>query len=156
DSTPLILFIGQVARDTMEREAFQEVDYRRMFGQFAKWVAEIDDPRRIPEFLSRAYHTATSGRPGPVVLALPEDMLTEIVEVGDAQPYVRVETWPGEAPMVRLRELLAAAQRPFLLLGGSAWDEEGVASIEHFAAANKLPVGCAFRRQDRFDNAHPC
>jgi len=156
DSTPLILFIGQIARDTVEREAFQEVDYRRMFAQFAKWVAEIDGPRRIPEFLSRAYHTATSGRPGPVVLALPEDMLTETAAVADAQPFVRVETWPGEAPMAGLRERLAAAKRPFLLLGGSAWDAEGVAAIERFAAANTLPVGCAFRRQDRFDNTHPC
>jgi acetolactate synthase I/II/III large subunit len=156
DSTPLILFIGQIARDTVEREAFQEIDYRRMFGQLAKWVAEIDDPCRIPEFLSRAFHTATSGRPGPVVLALPEDMLTEVVEVADAQPYRRVETWPGEAPMARLAELLAAAKRPFLLLGGSAWDAEAVAAIERFATANALPVGCAFRRQDRFDNTHPC
>ena len=156
DSTPLILFIGQVARDTLERETFQEIDYRRMFGQLAKWVAEIDDPRRIPEFLSRAFHTATSGRPGPVVLSLPEDMLTETVDAADALPFVPVETWPGAAPMARLRELLAAARRPFLLLGGSAWDAEGVAAIERFAAANKLPVGCGFRRQDRFDNAHPC
>ncbi|HZB90851.1 MAG TPA: thiamine pyrophosphate-binding protein [Stellaceae bacterium] len=156
DSTPLILFIGQVARDTVEREAFQEIDYRRMFGQLAKWVAEIDDPRRIPEFLSRAYYTATSGRPGPVVLALPEDMLTEEVETADAQPYRRVETWPGEAPMARLAELLRAARRPFLLLGGSAWDADAVVAIERFAAANALPVGCVFRRQDRFDNAHPC
>ncbi len=156
DSTPLILFIGQVARDTMEREAFQEVDYRRMLGQFAKWVAEIDDPRRIPEFVSRAFHVATSGRPGPVVLALPEDMLTETAAVADAQPYQRVETWPGAAAMAALRERLAAAKRPFLLLGGSAWDAAAVAAIERFAAANKLPVGCAFRRQDRFDNAHPC
>jgi acetolactate synthase I/II/III large subunit len=156
DSTPLILFIGQIARGTVEREAFQEIDYRRMFGQLAKWVAEIDDPRRIPEFLSRAFHTATSGRPGPVVLALPEDMLTEVVEVADAQPYRRVETWPGEAPMARLAELLAAAKRPFLLLGGSAWDAEAVAAIERFATANALAVGCAFRRQDRFDNTHPC
>jgi len=156
DSTPLILFIGQIARGTVEREAFQEIDYRRMFGQLAKWVAEIDDPRRIPEFLSRAFHTATSGRPGPVVLALPEDMLTEVVDVADAQPYRRVETWPGEAPMAQLAELLAAAKRPFLLLGGSAWDAEAVAAIERFATAHALPVGCAFRRQDRFDNTHPC
>jgi acetolactate synthase I/II/III large subunit len=156
DSTPLILFIGQVARDTLEREAFQEIDYRRMFGQLAKWVAEIDDPRRIPELLSRAFHTATAGRPGPVVLALPEDMLSETAEVADAQPYVRAETWPGEAPMAELRARLAAAKRPFLLLGGSAWDAEAVAAIERFATANRLPVGCAFRRQDRFDNAHPC
>jgi acetolactate synthase-1/2/3 large subunit len=156
DSTPLILFIGQVARDTLDREAFQEVDYRRMLGQFAKWVTQIDDPRRIPEFLSRAYYTATSGRPGPVVLALPEDMLTEHADVADAQPWAQVETWPGAAPMAKLRELLARAQRPFLLLGGSAWDAEAVAQVEAFAAANALPVGCGFRRQDRFDNAHPC
>jgi acetolactate synthase I/II/III large subunit len=156
DSTPLILFIGQVARDAQEREAFQEVDYRRMLGPLAKWVAQIDDPRRIPEFLSRAFHVATSGRPGPVVLALPEDMLTEEVETTDAQPYVAVETWPGAEPMTALGQALAAAKRPFLLLGGSAWDGEAVARIQDFAAANKLPVGCAFRRQDRFDNAHPC
>jgi acetolactate synthase-1/2/3 large subunit len=156
DSTPLILFIGQVARETLEREAFQEIDYRRMFGQLAKWVAEIDDPRRIPEFLSRAYHTATSGRPGPVVLALPEDMLTEMVEVADAQPFRPVETWPGAPVMAELRQRLAAAKRPFLLLGGSAWDADGVAAIQAFAAVNQLPVGCGFRRQDRFDNAHPC
>jgi acetolactate synthase I/II/III large subunit len=156
DSTPLILFIGQVARQTLERESFQEIDYRRMFGQLAKWVAEIDDPRRIPEFLSRAYHTATSGRPGPVVLALPEDMLAEIVEVADAQPFRPVETWPGAPVMAELHQRLAAAKRPFLLLGGSAWDAEGVAAIQAFAAANRLPVGCGFRRQDRFDNGHPC
>jgi acetolactate synthase I/II/III large subunit len=156
DSTPLILFIGQVARDAQEREAFQEVDYRRMLGPLAKWVAQIDDPRRIPEFLSRAFHVATSGRPGPVVLALPEDMLTEEVETTDAQPYVAVETWPGAEPMTALGQALAAAKRPFLLLGGSAWDGEAVTRIQDFAAANKLPVGCAFRRQDRFDNAHPC
>jgi acetolactate synthase-1/2/3 large subunit len=156
DSTPLILFIGQVARETREREAFQELDYRRMFGQLAKWVAEIDDPRRIPEFLSRAYHTATSGRPGPVVLALPEDMLTDMVEVADAQPFRPVETWPGAPVMAELRQRLAAAKRPFLLLGGSAWDADGVAAIQDFAAANQLPVGCGFRRQDRFDNTHRC
>ncbi len=156
DSTPLILLIGQVARDTVEREAFQEIDYRRMFGQLAKWVAEIDDPRRIPEFLARAFQVATSGRPGPVVLALPEDMLTEAAEAADARPYAPVETWPGVVPMMALNRALAVATRPFVLLGGSAWDTEAVTQIEVFAAANKLPVGCAFRRQDRFDNAHPC
>jgi acetolactate synthase I/II/III large subunit len=156
DSTPLILFIGQVARDTVEREAFQEIDYRRMFGQCAKWVAQIDDARRIPEFLSRAFHTAMSGRPGPVVLALPEDMLSDEVAVADAQPAAPAETWPGAPVMAAFRDMLAAAKRPFLLLGGGAWDGEGVAAIAHFAADNKLPVGCGFRRQDRFDNAHPC
>src|SRR5215469_15569992 len=156
DSTPLILFIGQVARDTMEREAFQEIDYRRMFGQCAKWVAQIDDARRIPEFLSRAFHEATSGRPGPVVLALPEDMLTEEVGTADAQPYHTVETWPGTAAMMALRARLQAANRPFLLLGGSAWDQKAVLLIEAFAVRNRLPVACVFRRQDRFDNANPC
>ncbi|MDB5839656.1 MAG: thiamine pyrophosphate-requiring enzyme, partial [Herminiimonas sp.] len=95
DATPMILFIGQVARGMMEREAFQEIDYRRAFGQLAKWVAEIDDPKRIPELISRAFHVATSGRPGPVVLALPEDMLTEMAEVADARPYRRIEVEPG-------------------------------------------------------------
>src|SRR5258708_23295752 len=103
DSTPLILFIGQVARDTVEREAFQEVDYRRMLGQFAKWVAQIDDPRRIPEFLSRAFSVATGGRPGPVVPALAEDMLTQEADIGDAQPYRPVETWAGAGPEAALR-----------------------------------------------------
>jgi acetolactate synthase-1/2/3 large subunit len=156
DSTPMILLIGQVARDAMEREAFQEIDYRRMFGQLAKWVAQIDDARRIPEFMSRAFHVATSGRPGPVVLALPEDMLVDEVEVADGKPFRPVETAPGTASMTALRELLAAAQRPILILGGSTWDREGVARMEAYALANKLPVACVFRRQDRFDNLHAC
>jgi acetolactate synthase-1/2/3 large subunit len=152
----MILLIGQVARDAMEREAFQEIDYRRMFGQLAKWVAQIDDARRIPEFMSRAFHVATSGRPGPVVLALPEDMLVDEVEVADGKPFRPVETAPGTASMTALRELLAAAQRPILILGGSTWDREGVARMEAYALANKLPVACVFRRQDRFDNLHAC
>ena len=156
DSTPLILLIGQVERAALEREAFQELDYRRMFGQLAKWVAQIDDPRRIPEFISRAYYVATSGRPGPVVLALPEDMLTEAAAVADAEPWRRVETEPGAAPIAEVMDELRRAEQPFLLLGGSQWDQEAVASIQSFAEANALPVGCVFRRQDRFDNAHPC
>ncbi len=156
DSTPLILFVGQVQRQALEREAFQELDYRRMFGQVAKWVAQIDDPKRLPEFLSRAYYVATSGRPGPVVLALPEDMLTEPAAVADAAPWQQVETHPGAPQMAALARELARAQRPFVLLGGSAWDAAAVKSMETFAAANALPVGCGFRRQDRFDNTHPC
>jgi acetolactate synthase-1/2/3 large subunit len=156
DSTPLILFIGQVARDTVEREAFQEIDYRRMFGQCAKWVAQIDDARRIPEFLSRAFHTAMSGRPGPVVLALPEDMLSDEATVADALAAAPAETWPGAPVIAAFRDMLVAAKRPFLLLGGGAWDGESVAAIKRFASDNKLPVGCGFRRQDRFDNMHPC
>ena len=156
DSTPLIMLIGQVQRDAIEREAFQELDYRRMFGQLAKWVAQIDDPRRIPEFISRAYYVATSGRPGPVVLALPEDMLREPAEVADAEPWRPVETHPGAVQMAEVLDELRRAERPFLLLGGSQWDADAVDAIETFAQANALPVGCAFRRQDRFDNALSC
>ncbi len=155
DSTPLIMLIGQVQRDALEREAFQELDYRRMFGQLAKWVAEIDDPKRIPEFISRAYYVATSGRPGPVVLALPEDMLREPAEVRDAEPWKRVETAPSAMQTSEVMDELRRAERPFLLLGGSQWDAAAVRAIESFAAANALSVGCAFRRQDRFDNTHP-
>ena len=156
DSTPLILLVGQVQRDAIEREAFQELDYRRMFGQLAKWVAQIEDPRRIPEFISRAYYVATSGRPGPVVLALPEDMLREPAEVADAEPWRPVETHAGAAQIAEVLDELKRAERPFLILGGSQWDAGAVDAIETFAQANALPVGCAFRRQDRFDNAHPC
>jgi acetolactate synthase-1/2/3 large subunit len=156
DSTPLILFIGQVARGDIEREAFQEIDYRRMYGQLAKWVAQIDDPSRIPEFIAHAFAVATSGRPGPVVLALPEDMLREPAAVGDAAPYRSVQAHPGAADMARLREMLAAAKRPILLLGGSTWSAEAVADAVAFAEANHLPVATSFRRQDRFDNLHPC
>jgi acetolactate synthase I/II/III large subunit len=156
DSSPLILFVGQVARDTRGREAFQEIDYTHMFGTVVKWVAEIDDPKRIPELVSRAFHVATGGRPGPVVLSLPEDMLVEAAEVGDARPYERVEPHPGIKQMRALREAIAASARPIMLLGGSQWDAETVARVEAFAAANHIPVACGFRRQDRFGNAHQC
>ncbi len=154
DSTPMILFIGQVARGQIEREAFQEVDYRRMFQPLAKWAAEIDDARRIPELVSQAFHRATAGRPGPVVLALPEDMLAESVETADAGPYTRVEAHPGATDMARLGELLAAARRPLMIVGGGGWTSRAVADIEAFAAANDLPVGASFRCQDLFDNTH--
>ena len=120
DSTPMILFIGQIARGHVEREAFQEIDYRRMFDQQAKWVAQIDEAERIPEFVARAFQTATSGRMGPVVLALPEDMLTDRVAVPNAAPYRPVETHPGSAELARLAELLDGAARPFLLVGAAA------------------------------------
>ncbi|MGH6988413.1 MAG: thiamine pyrophosphate-binding protein, partial [Stellaceae bacterium] len=156
DATPLLMFIGQVARGTLEREALQGIDYRQMFGTVAKWVAQIDDPAQIPELVSRAFHTAVNGRPGPVVLALPEDMLTEEAAVADGAPYRRVETWPSPEALAQLRAALEAAARPLLILGGSSWSKEAVAQIENFAAANRLSVGTAFRRQDRFDNEHPC
>ena len=156
DSTPLILFIGQVARGDQEREAFQEIDYRRMYGPLAKWVAQIDDPARIPEMVAHAFALATSGRPGPVVLALPEDMLREPAEVADAGRFQAVQAHPAAADMAKLRTLLAQAKRPLLLLGGSSWSKAAVADITAFAEANRLAVATTFRRQDRFDNLHPC
>jgi acetolactate synthase I/II/III large subunit len=156
DSTPLILLIGQVRRDAAEREAFQEVDFRQMFAPLAKWVAQIEDAKRIPEFISRAFHQATNGRPGPVVLALPEDMLVETAEAADGAAYRQVEIYPGAPDMLAIRAALREAERPLIVLGGSRWSAEAVKQVESFAALNVLPVACVFRRQDRFDNAHPC
>ncbi|WP_438394858.1 thiamine pyrophosphate-binding protein [Caballeronia sp. DA-9] len=156
DSTPMILLIGQCAREHMDREAFQEIDYRRMFGQMAKWVAQIDDPKRIPEYLSHAFHTATSGRPGPVVLALPEDVLSEPCEAVPAAPrYQRVAAAPAPAQIERVRELLAVSKKPFVIAGGSGWTQEATANFARFVEAWRLPVGCAFRFQDTLDNNHP-
>lgn len=155
DSTPLILFIGQVARDCMDREAFQEIDYRRMFGQMSKWTAQIDDARRIPEYLSRAFHTAVSGRPGPVVLALPEDMLRDQVSAPAAPRFARVAAAPAPAALQQLSGLLAQAKRPLAILGGSGWTPQACADLRCFAERWQLPVACAFRFQDLFDNTHP-
>ncbi|WP_417685630.1 thiamine pyrophosphate-binding protein [Roseibium sp.] len=155
DSTPMILFIGQIERGMREREAFQEVNYRQMFGDMVKWVAEIDDADRVPEFISRAYHVATSGRPGPVVLALPEDMLVEIADVGQPEPWAQVETFPGLTQMADLQKRLWAAERPIAILGGSRWSEAAVAAFTRFAERFDLPVACSFRRQMLFDNLHP-
>jgi acetolactate synthase-1/2/3 large subunit len=155
DSTPMILFIGQVGGDVVEREAFQEMDYRRMFGQMAKWVAQIDRADRIPEYLSHAFHMAVSGRPGPVVLALPEDMLVSHAVASDAQAYSRVKAHPGVADMNRLRDMLAQAQRPIVILGGGDWSASACDDIRGFIEANNLPATCSFRRQDLLDNRHP-
>ena len=125
DSTPLVMFVGQVARDMREREAFQELDYRAVFGSMTKWATEIDDPARVPEIVSRAFHTAANGRPGPVVVSLPEDMLTERVAVDDAPPFTPIETSPGPAEMAKFAQLLGAARAPILLLGGSRWSQAG-------------------------------
>ena len=156
DSTPMILFIGQVARPFLERGAFQELDFERMYGQMAKWVVRIDDPGRIPELLARAFTLATSGRPGPVVIALPEDMLREEAAAVDASPYKTVQASPGAAEMARLREMLAAAERPMILLGGTTWTAQAAGDITAFADANRLATASTFRRQDRIDNLHPC
>jgi acetolactate synthase-1/2/3 large subunit len=155
DSTPLILFVGQVAREAREREAFQELDFRAVFGSIAKWVTEIDDPARIPELVSRAFFTACNGRPGPVVIALPEDMLQERVSAADGRPFEPVEVWPGQSDMSRLQKLLWAAKHPFVLLGGSRWSEPATASVMRFAERFALPVATTFRRGHLFDPLHP-
>jgi acetolactate synthase-1/2/3 large subunit len=156
DSTPVILFVGQVARGIRDREAFQEVDYRRFFGGIAKWVTEIDDPARIPELVTRAFAVATSGRPGPVVIALPEDVLTEQAEAPAALPFVPVETSPSAAQVKEVAGLLASAERPIAILGGSRWTAGSRSAFEKAAEGWALPVGCSFRRQMLFDHLHPC
>jgi acetolactate synthase-1/2/3 large subunit len=156
DSTPLILFVGQIAREYREREAFQELDYRAVFGSIAKWVTEIDDAARVPELISRAFHVATSGRPGPVVIALPEDMLVERVVTADAPACEPVETSPGPADMGRLQALLNEAQHPIALLGGSRWSKTACAAMQQFAERFMLPVATTFRRAHLFDPFHPC
>jgi len=155
DSTPMILFVGQIARDHVGREAFQEVDYKTMFGSLAKWVVEIHDAARIPEIMARAFHTAVSGRPGPVVISLPEDMLVETAAVP-----VRAATTlqPMALPQDTARliiDALAAARNPMLVVGGPNWNDQAVSDLQDFVQAWDLPVACAFRRQDVLDNRNP-
>jgi len=156
DSSPLVMFVGQVARDMREREAFQELDYRAVFGSMTKWTTEIDDPARVPEIVSRAFHTAANGRPGPVVIAIPEDMLVERIAVSDAPPYAPIETSPGPAEMAKFAEMLGAARAPIMLLGGSRWSQEAFDRIGRFAQRCALPVCTTFRRGSLFDQMHPC
>ncbi|WP_412049696.1 thiamine pyrophosphate-binding protein [Hoeflea sp. Naph1] len=157
DSIPMVLFIGQVQRDAREREAFQEVEYRRAFTEFAKWVGEIDDPARIPEFLNRAFSVAMSGRPGPVVLALPEDVLRETVANPPAVilPNPVAAIHPGAPELKELAERLSRAERPVMILGGTGWNETAVHQLQAFAERAQIPVGCSFRRQMLFDHLHP-
>ncbi len=155
DSSPVILFIGQVQRDALERGAFQEMDYRAVYGSFAKWVVEIHDAARIPEFVSRAFHTAMQGRPGPVVIALPEDMQNDRAGVADALRVEPAVTWPGQTQMAELQKLIWAAERPLVILGGSGWSAAARASVQRFAERFDLPVACSFRRLALFDGDHP-
>ena len=154
DSTPLIVFVGQVARGMLDREAFQELDYGAVFGTMAKWVVEIDDAKRLPELVSRAFHVATSGRPGPVVIALPEDMLTDMVQVADAKPYSVTEIHPGADALRELKARLDKAERPVLIIGGSRWNEQAVRDTVTFAEQWQLQVYCSFRRQMLFPATH--
>ena len=155
DSTPMILFIGQVSTEVSEREAWQELDYRRMFGQMSKWVAQIDQAERIPEMVGRAFQVAVSGRPGPVVVALPEDMLGASVAVADGGRHRRVQAHPGREDLERLGSQLGVARRPLMILGGGGWSAEACADLQAFVETFDLPVGCSFRRQDLLDNRHP-
>jgi acetolactate synthase-1/2/3 large subunit len=154
DSTPMIVLVGQVGTEMADREAFQEVDYRRMYGSIAKWVAQIDRVERVPEYVAQAYRQACAGRPGPVVLALPEDMLTARADVADPPRVEAVPTSPTSADMARVHDLLAVARRPLCIVGGRRWDDDAVAALQRFAAATGMPVACAFRHQDLFDNRH--
>ncbi|HSI40822.1 MAG TPA: thiamine pyrophosphate-binding protein [Xanthobacteraceae bacterium] len=156
DSTPMILFVGQIARSMRGREAFQEVDYRAAFGPLAKWAVEIDEAARVPEIVARAFRVATQGRPGPVVVALPEDMLADLAAVADSPRVEPAETWPGLADMMRLQRLLWTADRPVLLLGGSRWSPRAVAATVRFAERFDLPVFASFRRQMLFPADHAC
>jgi acetolactate synthase-1/2/3 large subunit len=159
DSTPMLLFVGQVASDQRDREAFQELDYRQLFGPgtlgMAKWVAEVQDAERLPEYVARAFHTALQGRPGPVVLALPEDMLTRTTGAPVLPRAVPAQAWPAPGGLRDLRSMLMAAQRPLLIAGGSGWDAQAAGALQRFAENWQLPVGCGFRFQDTFDNRHP-
>src|SRR5207302_1687037 len=135
DSTPLIVFVGQVGSDFRDREAFQEIDYRRMYGSIAKWVAEIDCAERIPEYIARAFRVATQGRPGPVVLALPEDMLASMAQVDDAARVEPLAVHPAAAQIAELRETLAGSRQPLVIVGGSGWNEAACADMRRFAEA---------------------
>jgi acetolactate synthase I/II/III large subunit len=158
DSTPMILFVGQVASDQRDREAFQEIDYRQMFSPgslgLAKWVAEVQSADRLPEYIARAFRTAMQGRPGPVVLALPEDMLTTLTRAPVLPKVEPVHAWPAPGGLRDLRAMLMLAKQPIVIAGGSGWDAQGAAALQRFAENWQLPVACGWRFQDTFDNRH--
>lgn len=152
DSTPVIMLIGQVSRIERDREAQQEIDYREMFRPLTKWVGECSDVDRLPEYVSHAFHIAQSGRPGPVVLSLPEDMLIDRTAAADARPVAVIQPAPAPAAIAELRERLAKAERPLVIVGGATWNQAAVDDMTRFVEANGLPVICSYRSQDRFDN----
>ncbi len=155
DSTPLVLIVGQVGRGMLDREAFQEMDYRRMYGEMAKWVAQVDRTERIPEYVSRAFHTAASGRPGPVVLALPEDVLSARADAPDARPAVPGVPKAAASDVEAFGKLLAGSERPMLVVGGGGWSAAAARDLARFSAAHHVPVAASFRCQDYLDNRHP-
>ena len=156
DSTPMVMFIGQVERGHSDREAFQEIEYRRFLAPLCKWVVQIDDAARIPELVSQAFHRACSGRPGPVAVALPEDMLVDETTVADAGPYRAVSPGVASDALPALRKLFADAQRPLVIAGGGGWSAQASADLGRFVETNALTTAASFRCQDRLDNTHPC
>ncbi|WP_343684928.1 thiamine pyrophosphate-binding protein [Asticcacaulis sp.] len=156
DSTPMILFVGQVERAFLGRGAFQELDYVAAFGGIAKWVVEISDPKRIPEIVARAFRVAMQGRPGPVVISLPEDILTEVCDVADAPAVEAIEAAPTHADIKAFSKLIQSAQRPLMVLGGSRWTEAGCMAVADFAVRYDIPVATEFRRTSLFPAQHPC
>jgi acetolactate synthase-1/2/3 large subunit len=155
DSTPMIVFVGQVGSDMTDREAFQEIDYRRMYGSVAKWAAQIDTAARIPEYVAHAWRLAISGRPGPVVLALPEDVLSDLTTNPAAPKVVPVDSALGATTIAQVRAVLDGARSPLVVVGGSRWNAAACAELRRLSDATGLPVACAFRQQDLFDNRHP-
>lgn len=152
DSTPLILFIGQVSRDEREREAQQEIDYKEMFKPMAKYVAEINDADRIPEFVNKAFHICQSGRPGPVVLSLPEDMLIDETTVNTTPAPRVIQASPSKADIQVFYQKLCEAQKPIIIVGGNTWSQEAINKVTKFVDDNSIPVLTSYRAQDRFDN----
>ncbi len=155
DSTPMVVFIGQVAREQEYREAFQEVDYHQFYGALCKAVVQIDDAKRVPELVSQAFYRAASGRPGPVAVSIPEDMQRDMVAVEDARPFQVVRPEVSDAAVASFQAMLEGAERPLMILGGAGWSETACADIQAFAESTDLPVAASFRCQDLFDNAHP-
>ena len=155
DSTAMILFVGQINSAQRHREAFQEVDYQSFLGGMAKWVAEIDSPDRVPELVSRAFHVATSGRPGPVVLVLPEDALSSKAAPTTSRPWIQIETNPSAEQMDEWEALLAKAERPMAIVGGPRWSPQAIQAFTEYAEKRNIPVACSFRRQMLFDHLHP-
>ena len=156
DSTPMILFLGLPAAETEDREAFQEVETKSVLGTFVKWTAVVRDTKRIPEYVSRAYHVAMSGRPGPVVIGLPEDMLSAEVDVADAKPAEVAQSAPSGQAMAALGAALAKAERPLMIVGGPGWSTATARNVEAFADKLSIPLASAFRYQDYVDNRHRC
>ena len=155
DSVPMLMFVGQVARDQKEREAFQEVDYRAAFGPLAKWAVEIDDPTRVDELVGRAFATAVQGRAGPVVVALPEDMLTERVAPSSISVSAPAIAAPATDALEDIGDRLRSAERPMMILGGTGWSASALSAISDWALAASLPIALSFRRKDLIDNDHP-